>query len=364
MGDGMNGRTAWVAFHRPHPLRSRIGHFLLGAGLGRIGITPPPIARTQEALVELDYRTLDVFTDTPFAGNPLAVFPRARGLDTARMQKIAQEMNLSETVFIFPAETPEGTRRVRIFTPGREVPFAGHPTVGTAFYLVASGEVTLGDDGGEIVLEEEVGPVKVSVRCEVGRPVSAELTAAGEPWGAPVDASLEQLAALVSVPPEAVGAVGTSVGATTRLQPAFASVGLPYLVLPLRDVEAVESAALDTSVWRHVLPAGSPSRWAYLVAPGGRGEAVDFHVRMFAPDAGVPEDPATGSAAAALGAYLGSRVPAGTHSWVVEQGLEMGRPSQLFLSIDTDGDLAQGVRVGGSSVLMSRGSMPAPPANG
>lgn len=314
--------------------------------------------------MELDYRTLDVFTDTPFAGNPLAVFPRARGLDTARMQKIAQEMNLSETVFIFPAETQEGTRRIRIFTPGREVPFAGHPTVGTAFYLVASGEVTLGDDGGEIVLEEEVGPVRVSVRCEGGRPVSAELTAAGDPWSAPVEATIEQLGALVSVSADAVGAAGASVGAVSRLEPAFASVGLPYLVLPLRDVETVESAALDTSVWRDLLPPGSPSRWAYLVAPGGRGEGSDLHVRMFAPDAGVPEDPATGSAAAALGAYLGSRVPAGTHSWVVEQGLEMGRPSRLFLGIDGDGERAQAIRVGGSSVLMSRGSMPAPAADG
>ena len=314
--------------------------------------------------MELDYRTLDVFTDTPLAGNPLAVFPRARGLDTAQMQKIAHEMNLSETVFVFPPRTPQGTRRVRIFTPGREVPFAGHPTVGTAFYLVASGEVALGEDGGEIVLEEEVGPVRVRVRCEGGRPLSAELTAAGEPWESPVNFTPEQLGALVSVPAEAVGADGPPVGATGRLEPAFASVGLPYLVLPLRDVAAAEAAALDTAVWRDLLPPGSPSRWAYVVAPGGRGEGVDFHVRMFAPDAGVPEDPATGSAAAALGAYLGSRVPAGTHSWTVEQGLEMSRPSRLLLSIDGDGEQARSIRVGGSSVVMSRGSMPAPPAVG
>lgn len=314
--------------------------------------------------MELDYRTLDVFTDTPFTGNPLAVFPRARGLDTDQMQRIALEMNLSESVFVFPPRTDEGTRRLRIFTPGREVPFAGHPTVGTAFYLVASGEVELGPDGGEVILEEEVGPVKVDVRCQDGRPVSAELTAAGEPWEAPADFGRERLGALVSVDPGSVGAEGGSLGIPTRLEPAFASVGLPYLVLPLKDVAAVESASLDSSVWRELLPPGAPSRMVYLVAPGGRGEAVDLHVRMFAPDAGVPEDPATGSAAAALGAYLGSRVAVGRYAWTLEQGLEMGRPSRLSLGVDASGEKAEAVRVGGASVLMSRGSMPSPTPTG
>ena len=311
--------------------------------------------------MELDYRTLDVFTDTPFAGNPLAVFPRARGLDDGQMQRIALEMNLSESVFVFPPETPAGTRRIRIFTPGREVPFAGHPTVGTAFYLVASGEVDLPPEGGTLVLEENVGPVRVRVDCRDGAPVSAELTAADERFEAPVDADADRLGALVSVPGSAVGAEGSALGATDRLEPAFASVGLPYLVLPLRDVETVEAAALDTQRWRELLPPGAPSRMVYLVAPGARGEGVDLHVRMFAPDAGVPEDPATGSAAAALGAYLGRRVPDGTWSWTVEQGLEMGRPSRLSLSIDVAGGVAASVRVGGPSVLISRGSMPAPP---
>ncbi len=311
--------------------------------------------------MELDYRTLDVFTDTPFTGNPLAVFPRARGLDDGQMQRIALEMNLSESVFVFPPETPAGTRRIRIFTPGREVPFAGHPTVGTAFYLVASGEVDLPPEGGVLVLEENVGPVRVRVDCLDGVPVSAELTAAAERFEAPVEADAGRLGALVSVPGAAVGAEGSALGATVRLEPAFASVGLPYLVLPLRDVETVESAALDTQVWRELLPPGAPSRMVYLVAPGGRGDGVDLHVRMFAPDAGVPEDPATGSAAAALGAYLGRRVPDGTRSWILEQGVEMGRPSRLSLEIDVVEGVAAAVRVGGPSVLISRGSMPAPP---
>lgn len=311
--------------------------------------------------MELDYRVLDVFTDTPYAGNPLAVFPRARGLDDVQMQRIALELNLSETVFVFPAETAEGTCRIRIFTPGREVPFAGHPTVGTAFYLVASGEVDLPPEGGTLILEENVGPVPVRVECRDGVPVSAELTAADERFEAPVDAGRDRLGALVSLPGSAVGADGTALGAPESLEPAFASVGLPYLVLPLRDVASVEAARLDTAVWHELLPAGAPSRMVYLVAPGGRGEGVDLHVRMFAPDAGVPEDPATGSAAAALGAYLGRRVPEGTWSWTLEQGLEMGRPSRLSLGIDVADGVATAVRVGGASVLMSRGSIPAPP---
>lgn len=311
--------------------------------------------------MDYPFHTLDVFTDTPFTGNPLAVFPDARGLTPDQMQRMALEMNLSESVFVLPAETPTGTRRVRIFTPGREVPFAGHPTVGTAFYLAASGAVELPPEGGVVVLEEEVGPVPVQVTSREGVPVSAELTAAEEAREAPAPAENPRLAALVSLPPDEVGAEGAR-GIAGRLEPAFASVGLPYLVVPVRNVEAAEGAALDSAVWRELLPPGAESRMVYVVAPGGRGEGVDFHVRMFAPDAGVPEDPATGSAAAALGAYLGSRVPDGESRWVLEQGLEMGRPSRLALRIEVEDGRAAVVRVAGAAVLMSRGVMPAPAA--
>lgn len=309
--------------------------------------------------MEYAYQTLDVFTDRPFAGNPLAVFPDARGLSGAQMQRIARELNLSETVFVLPAETPAGTRRVRIFTPGREVPFAGHPTVGTAFFLVASGLVPLDGDEALVVLEEEVGPVPVRVTARNGRVVSAELTAAAEPREIPVAWDRETLGALISLPADAVGMDGGTVGAAGELEAAFASVGLAFLVLPVRTLAHAESAALDTAVWSRILPPGSESRMVYVVAPGGLGEA-DLHVRMFGPDVGVPEDPATGSAAAALGGYLGTRVPDGVHSWRLEQGVEMGRPSRLDLTVEVEGGAARAVRVAGPSVLMSRGVMQVP----
>lgn len=316
--------------------------------------------------MEYEYHTLDVFTDTPFTGNPLAVFPDARGLSSEQMQKIARELNLSETVFVLPPTTVQGTRKVRIFTPGSEVPFAGHPTVGTAFYLAASGAVALGEEGGTLVLEEQVGPVPVTVRCVDGRPVTAELTAAAPPRETRVIWNDETTGALVSLPPEAMGIPGPRVGADParlpggRLGPAFASMGLAFLVVPVRDVMAARTASLNSSVWGRLLNRDSDSRMVYVVAPG-EGE-VDFHVRMFAPHIGVPEDPATGSAAAALGAYLGSRLPDGEHRWRLAQGVEMGRPSSLELSVDIEGGKARTVRVGGASVLMARGVLELEPA--
>jgi trans-2,3-dihydro-3-hydroxyanthranilate isomerase len=308
--------------------------------------------------VEYRYHTLDVFTDRPFAGNPLAVFPSAEGLEDAEMQAIALEMNLSETVFVFPPETGEGTRRIRIFTPGREVPFAGHPTVGTAFLLAASGAVGIRDGDETLVLEEQVGPVPVRVTMRNGQPVSAELTAAGRPREVPLAWDAERAASLVSLPPEVLGMDGAALGVRGTLEPAYASVGITYMILPVRDLAAPEAAVLDNTAWARHLPEGSESRMVYVVAPGGRGDGVDLHVRMFAPDAGVPEDPATGSAAAALGAYLGYRAPDGEHRWTIEQGLEMGRPSVLELGVTVQGGAAASVRVGGPSVLMCQGVMP------
>lgn len=314
--------------------------------------------------MEYTYHTLDVFTDTPFTGNPLAVFPDAQGLSSEQMQKIARELNLSETVFVLPPTTVEGTRRVRIFTPGKEVPFAGHPTVGTAFFLAADGQVELPREGGTLVLEEQVGPVPVRVDCRDGRPVSAELTAASPPRETRVIWDRETSGALVGLPGEAVGCPGVALGADPGrlgdddlLLPAFASAGLAFLIVPVRDVMAAETASLNSQVWKRLLTRDSDSRMVYVVAPGGRGAGVDLHVRMFAPHIGVPEDPATGSAAAALGAYLGNRLPDGDHGWLLEQGLEMGRPSRIRLSVEVTEGTAARIRVAGPSVLMSRGSL-------
>ncbi len=291
------------------------------------------------------YHTLDVFTDRPFGGNPLAVFPDARGLSAAQMQTVARELNLSETVFVLPAEAG-GTRRVRIFTPGAELPFAGHPTVGTAILLVALGEVPAEDGEVEVVLEEGVGPVPVTVRVRGGRPEFARFTAARAPE-------------LLPAPAELASVIGLDAAdlADAPWEPAVASCGVPFTVIPLRDLDALARARLDPAAWERVL-AGSGAPSVYPVVPAAPGGTV--RVRMFAPNMGIAEDPATGAAAAALGGYLARGAGSGTLCWTVEQGVEMGRPSRIQLEADVAGGRATAVRVGGSAVLMSEGTMEVP----
>ncbi len=304
--------------------------------------------------MRLPFHTLDVFTEHTFGGNPLAVFPDATHLPTDLMQKIAREMNLSETVFLGPPETASGTARVRIFTPAVEVPFAGHPTVGSAIFLAAQGMGRPPKSGvATLVLEENVGPVPVEVRFEDGRPVFARFTTAIPPEHRRCPLGREELAALVGLQPEELDPEGFA--------PEMVSCGLPYLIVPVRTLEAIRRAALDLGHWRSTVADG----WAhhvYLVCPEAEQDGVDWHVRMFAPGSGVPEDPATGSAAAALGGYLAAadgRDDA-TMAWTVEQGAEMGRPSLLHVEAVRAGGATTAVRVGGSAVAVHQGTMSVP----
>ena len=312
---------------------------------------------------EYDVHTLDVFTDRIFGGNPLAVFPDARGIDGATMQRIARELNLSETVFVLPPEAG-GTARVRIFTPGREVPFAGHPTVGTAVFLAGEGAVDLGADGVHpVILEEAVGPVSVDVTVSGGEALSGRLTAAVAPSELPFEVARGEIAAMVGLTEEEIGfdpvAAGLGDFADPELPIVFASAGLEFLMVPVQSLEAAQRSSLDTSVWSRLLPVGSPSRMVYVVAPGG-ADGVDLHVRMYAPDIGVPEDPATGSACAAMGGWLGARLRPGRSSWSVEQGVEMGRPSRLELQVEVGESGVDTIRVGGDAVRVTRGVMRVP----
>jgi len=298
-----------------------------------------------------DFLTYDVFTDRRFGGNPLGIFPEAAGLSDDEMQAIAGELNLSETVFLTP---PEGTghTRVRIFTPGFEVPFAGHPTVGTGCFLADDGRVELVDGHASIVLEENVGPVPVAIRVEEGRPTFARLTAAERPTRRRAELDDAEAARIVRLDADDIAAdiEGEAAGVE------HASVGLPYLVIPVRDVPAISRAALDDAARAALVPMDAPGRFVYLVAPAD-AEGVDYRVRMFAPEAGVPEDPATGSAAAALGGYLGARLPEGLHRRVLEQGIEMGRPSRIELEIDVREGVVDRITVGGHAVPVTRGTL-------
>jgi trans-2,3-dihydro-3-hydroxyanthranilate isomerase len=296
------------------------------------------------------YVTADVFTDRPFGGNQLAVFPDARGIPDHRLLDVTREFNYSETTFVYPPSDPAHTRRVRIFTPGGEVPFAGHPTVGTAHVLAATGEIPLTREVTHIVLEEAVGPVPVAIRGIGGQPVFAQLSVAKLPEVGP--------------PPPARAALAEVLGLDVAdlldgaWMPQALSCGLPFLFVPVRDRAAVARARVRMEPWERTLR-GTWAPELFVFARDGEREGSDFRARMFAPGISVPEDPATGSANAALGGYLAARDPRrdGTLRWRVEQGFEMGRPSILDVEADVAGGVVTGVRVGGASVLMSEGTM-------
>lgn len=306
--------------------------------------------------MDLPFYTLDVFTNSTFGGNPLGVFPDATHLSTELMQRVALEMNLSETVFLGPPETEGGTARVRIFTPGREVPFAGHPTVGTAIFLAS--QQPRAEGGLTLVLEENVGLVPVVVRFENGAPVFAKFTTAVLPEHRPSPHSVAEVAALIGIDPTDIGGVGPG---GSELEIEQVSCGLEYFIIPVRTIAAVKRTVLDMGRWQRML-ADAWAHHVYVVCMDGEGDGVDVHVRMYAPGSGVPEDPATGSAAAALGGYLSAADGRDDVSlaWVVEQGLEMGRPSLLHVEADRTDGSTSAVRVGGSAVAVSRGTMSVP----
>jgi trans-2,3-dihydro-3-hydroxyanthranilate isomerase len=306
------------------------------------------------------FYTADVFTDRIFGGNPLAVFPDAQGLSDRQMQQVAAEFNYSETVFVLPPQTLKGTRKLRIFTPKTELPFAGHPTVGTAFVLASIAQIPLTGTQTPIIFEEGVGLVPVTLYAQShtqnnthnNQPIYAELTAAQSPeWRSDVPSSAE-LAALLSLEPEAIG--------SGNFTPQAVSCGVPFLFVPLRDRLSLSCCRLNRDRWQSLLA----QHWAsalYLFCPGIEGETIDFHARMFAPSMGIEEDPATGSAATAFGGYLGLRQDRqGSFEWHIEQGADMGRTSHLWVKIDRHLDQIQNIRVGGASVLVSEGSMEIP----
>jgi trans-2,3-dihydro-3-hydroxyanthranilate isomerase len=265
------------------------------------------------------YLVYDVFTDTPFGGNPLAVIPDAAGLDDHLLQKIAREFNFSETTFVYPPADPAHTARVRIFTPTQEVPFAGHPTIGTAIALRDLGRP------GEMVLELGVGPIPCTVAGETARFVTRR------PLELLHEVDVEVVAAALGLEPADI--------VTARHAPVMASVGLSFVFAELAGPDVLARAAPVIDGFR----AGQrryPSPFDFAVAPyvrdGGR-----IAMRMFAPLDNIPEDPATGSAAAALGAFLAA-LEGRPVTLDIAQGVEMGRPSRIGVEAGPEGVAVSG----------------------
>lgn len=297
----------------------------------------------------LAFHTLDVFTERAYTGNPLAVVLDADGLKDWQMQRIASEFNLSETVFVCQPRTPGALATARIFTPARELPFAGHPTVGCACLLADLGLVPAGVP--RLVLDEGVGPVAVELRHEAGQPWFAQLTAAVAPETRPWDGDFAELAAVLGLAPEALGSEAEV--------PRQASCGNPFLIVPLRQPELLAAISFDAQRGRALLAGG----WAHAVYVYARGyEDGELRARMFAPDLGVAEDPATGSAAVALAGALALEAaqPEADLRWTIHQGVEMGRSSQLYAEASKRGGKVVAVRVGGYAVRITEGRIRVP----
>ena len=292
--------------------------------------------------------TLDVFTTKRFAGNPLAVVLDPDGLDTAAMQTIAREFNLSETVFVFPPADKANRAKLRIFTPARELPFAGHPTVGTAVLL---GRI---DGGGQrtFAMEEQVGLVP----CRV--------TSSGPDSGS-ASFDIPRLPAKEADSPDvALMAAGLGLSAADMGLDGFTaqrwSAGNPFTLVPVRGLDAIGRCRLDIARFNEAFGGGAhAAAFAFCRETAEPGHS--FHARMFAPVMGVHEDPATGSAVAAFAGYLAARggYADGAHVVGIEQGYEMGRASQIELTLKVSGGRLTGAAIAGGAVVVMEGTIEA-----
>jgi len=296
--------------------------------------------------VKYRYYICDVFTETRFGGNQLAVLPQAEGLSKQQMQQIAREFNFSETSFVFAAKAGH-TRHVRIFTPAREIPFAGHPNVGTAFVLASSGELGEIKSSVNVIFEEEAGLVSIAINGSDGKIASCELTAP-QPLSLGKTLPIELVATAISVDAKEI--------LTTMHGPQIASVGLPFIMVELRGRSVLERARINMSGFEALAAQDvMPDVYFYTHVRDG----FDVRARMFAPLSGVPEDPATGSANCALAGLLAhyNEQSNANFTWRIAQGVEMGRASTLIARAEKKDGVVRTTRIGGPSVMVSEGTI-------
>lgn len=294
------------------------------------------------------YQVLDVFTSNALEGNPLGVVLDCAGLDDAAMLRIANEFNLSETIFVLPPDDPAHRARLRIFTPFYEMPFAGHPTVGGAIAVALRDGV----DSGVFVLEENIGPVRCAVASPGGKHF-AEFTLPKLPEPAPFDISREAAAAVLGLDPHEIGFENHVVSAW--------NAGVPYVTIPVADLAVAGRAKLDASLWMELTGGETEARApaAYVYCRQTKLHDSAFHARMFAGHIGLVEDPATGSAVAAFaGAVVHFDQPAnGSSQHWIEQGVEMGRPSRIRLELQMEAGKLAAARIGGNAIVVAEGTL-------
>jgi trans-2,3-dihydro-3-hydroxyanthranilate isomerase len=301
----------------------------------------------------LKFYQADVFTGQPFGGNPVAVFPDAEGLTDDQLQRIAREMNLSETVFVFPPTDPAAAARLRIFTPTQEIPFAGHPVLGTFYVLAQLKRISLQEGVTRITQECNIGLFPIEVHAEHGSVARVVMAQPKPEFLEPLTATdeLYLIAAALGIPKHVIA------DAKWPLQ--VVSTGLPVLIVPVRTLTAARSIVPDASAIIRVCERfGANGIMVFTTVTVESFASV--HARMFAPKIGILEDPATGSAGGALGAYLVHHgvVEVGPMTEIlIEQGYEIDRPSRILVQVESEDDVIQGVTVGGQCVLVVEGEL-------
>ena len=299
----------------------------------------------------LDYHILDVFTERAFGGNPLAVVLQADKLSAVEMQGIAREFNLSETVFVLAPTSPGHTARIRIFTPSRELPFAGHPTIGAAILLAEQrNDAVNGERDAIIALEEEIGSVRVGVRLRTGAAAFGEFDAPKSAANVETLTEPEEISASVGLIPAEVG--------FENHKPALVRGATTFAFVPVANLEAIAKIRIAPVHWARAFT-DRGVHGVYLYTRQCVRSQSAFHARMLAPELGVPEDPATGSAAASFAAIINAYdgMPDGTHKRLIEQGIEMGRPSAIALTMSVARGKLESVRIGGHAVRVADGTL-------
>ena len=295
---------------------------------------------------KIPFTLIDVFTSRPFGGNQLAVFTDAAALSASEMQQLAHEMNFSESTFLMPPE-PSGARRVRIFTPRREIPMAGHPTVGTTWVLATRGEIALDSASVDATLLLGIGPVTMTVESSGGKPDFVWMAHREAEFGAKRD-DVERIATALGI---------TATDIRDDLPILSVSTGFPFVMVPIRTLDALGKCTSNAAPIAALFEPGEQSPLIYMFVANQSGE-FSARSRMFAPHDGIPEDPATGSAAAPFGAYAGMYGlinPAPRTSFLIHQGVEMGRPSEIRVEVARKDNGAFAIRIGGRCAIVGSG---------
>ncbi|MDT5121722.1 MAG: trans-2,3-dihydro-3-hydroxyanthranilate isomerase [Acidobacteriota bacterium] len=298
---------------------------------------------------KLRYHLVDVFTERAFGGNQLAVCTDGRDLSSELMQAIAKEFNLSETTFVLPPEDSSNNYRVRIFTPGSELPMAGHPTVGTSFILARERMIEVSGDETTIRLEEGVGTIPVQLNFKDGQPDLIWMQQLLPTFGPRLE-DVRGVAEMLSITPDDI---------EESLPIEVVSCGVPFLYVPLKSLQAARSIRFRLDVWEKLLGnLGVSEVFVFTKETALEGSSV--HSRMFAPALGIREDPATGAASGPLGCYLVRHkvLPTSQRSeFTSEQGIEMGRPSIIKIIIEQEAGEISRVRIGGRCVFIGEGHL-------